>query len=158
MEEQQNESSQGRTGKVTAWIGGVTALVVALGGLATATKEIWGGDKDAKANTVQQASDSTTKSKAPASRPTSYQITGGDGGTLDRVNGTWVWIDAKGTPYKYEQQSDDGTTTVAVLRGYGDDGGDIWLRWPNAGGEGLQSWDQGESWKYPIHVAPKTNS
>ena len=57
MEGQQNESSQGRTGKVTAWIGGVTALVVALGGLATATKEIWGGDKDAKANTVQQGSE-----------------------------------------------------------------------------------------------------
>ena len=73
----------------TGLIGGITALVVAVGGLATATKNMWGGDKDAKANTVQQGtSDSTAKSKAPAARPTSYKIIGGEGGTLDKVNGS----------------------------------------------------------------------
>ncbi len=162
MDEQPNEAAGGRPkflSTTTGLIGGLTALVVAVGGLATATKDMWSGDKDSKAEIVERdSSESAAKSKPTAARPTSYQITGGEGGTLDRVNGTWVWIDAMGSPYRYEQQSDDGTTTIAVLSGYGDNGGDIWLRWPNAGGEGLQSWDEGESWKYPIHLAPKTNS
>ena len=162
MDEQTNEAAGGRPkflSGTTGLIGGLTALVVAVGGLATATKDMWGGDKDAKANMAQESSsEPMTKSKAPTARPTSYKIIGGEGGTLDKVSGTWVWIDAKGTPYKYEQQSDDGTTTIAVLRGYGENGGDIWLRWPNAGGEGLQSWDEGESWKYPVQVMPNASS
>jgi hypothetical protein len=36
-----------------------------------------------------------------------------------------------------------------------EDGKDVWIQWPVAGGEALQSFDGQENWNYPIKVTVK---
>lgn len=132
MEEQQIESTQGRTGKVTAWIGGITALVVALGGLATAVREF----------TKDDAAAQTTNADAK-SRPTSFTV--GDGGTFRKIDGLWVWTNTDGV-WRYTELENDGNFTVGVCRDCGTEKQDIYVKWPNAGGQALQSYDDQVNW------------
>ena len=155
MEEQQNESSKGSAGKVTAWIGGVTALVVAVGGLLTAVKEFRKDDAVAQARTNNDASMKTASlaATAPAARPMSYTIEGGEGGTLVKIDNKWLWTTEAGDRYEYEQLSDDGTDTVAVFRQ--DPPADtFYLRWHNAGGTAMQR-TEGERWGDELKITPK---
>jgi hypothetical protein len=143
---------------MTGIIGGATALVVALGGLYTAydkylrkppTEETAPADdaaRPAAAASVPQAG------AAPAAEKPRKSYTTADGGTLEWIDGMWVWTDKDGTPYRYKEESNDGTTIVARLPGGGEDGKDVWLRWPVAGGQAFQSFDNQDNWNNPIKV------
>jgi hypothetical protein len=160
-EEQPREATDDRPKifkNMTAWIGGATAVIVALGGFLTAFGGLLRNDSrhaDAKAETVQHtpsASDPDVGSQPSEEEvPASYKT--GGGGTLKWVDGMWVWTDKDGT-FHYKEVSNDGTTTVAKLPGGGENGEDVWLRWPNAGGQAFQSFDDQKNWNEPVEVTP----
>jgi hypothetical protein len=143
---------------MTGVIGGATAVVVALGGLYTAY------DKFRNKEPVEEtapADDTLTPAAtasaprdtpAPAAQNGRKSYTTSDGGTLEWVDGMWVWTDKDGTTYRYTEETNDGTTIVAKLPGGGEDGKDVWLRWPVAGGQALQSFDDQENWNNPVKV------
>ena len=141
---------------MTAWIGGVTAVIVALGGLLTAFGGLLGShsrEAIVKSDSEQRVQSDVAPQSAEEEEPTSY--TTGDGGTLRWVEGLWVWTDKDGVTYPYKEVSNDGVTTVAVFSGGGEDGKDVYLRWPNAGGQALQSFDDRENWNNPVEVVAK---
>jgi len=157
MDEQPNDAGGGKPGplnNMTAWIGGATALVVALGGLATATGNLWPKKESAPTSTEESASSApSTAQDASASNaaeadegyPSAYNIDGG--GTLSWVEGMWVWTDENGTKNRFTEQSSSDVTTIALLKGGGEGGEDIWLRWPTPGGGQLQkSIDNQANW------------
>ncbi len=139
---------------VTAWIGGATAIVAALGGLSGAfnnfrfANSAQTQDAAAAQNVAEPAGG--TSADQPQ-EPTSY--TTGDSGSFKLVDGMWLWTTKDGVEYRYKVLSNDGTTTVAELVG-GEDGKDVYLRWPNAGGQALQSFDDQETWIKPIELQP----
>jgi len=110
--------------KATGWIGGLTALVVALAGLRAAYNDLKPpaaaqgtdvqsqdtGTGNASTNSAEtNASDTTTTDAAPGPKlATSYK---GDGVTMDWIDRQWIVTDSDGT-YKYDQQGDrsDGMT------------------------------------------------
>ena len=162
MDEQPNDTG-GRPkilNNMTALIGGTTALVVAVAGLMTATKDFW------KKDPQEQAARSSPPESSPAdagraqaavsqlpSRPLSYTVSGGDGGSMDKIDDKWVWTTNKDDRYEYEQVSDDGTTTVAVLKQ--EPPNETWyIRWPNAGGTALQK-TEGKGWDDGVRFTPK---
>jgi hypothetical protein len=143
---------------LTAWIGGATAVVVALGGLAAAVKGIVHDNRSptqaqAPAPTTEptaaNARQSDQKSEAaPAGRenePWYYKTS--EGGTLRFEDGLWVEKGADGAiKARYDDESGDGTTTVAKLPGGGENGEDVYLRWPPAGGRAEKSIDRQQTW------------
>lgn len=151
MDEQPKDDEGRRPGimnNMTAWVGGATALVVALGGLATATGNLWPKKERVEAATSNPVSTTTdtTDGDAGNEEPTSYTVD--DGSTLRWVQGMWVWTDADGNKYRYTDQGADGANSVAVFKGGGASGEDLWLRWPTAGGGQVsESSDNQESWK-----------
>lgn len=155
-EEQANETTddQPRIFKnVTAWIGGVTGVIVALGGLASAFG-MFTGHNSRQAEVPANAAAPTSEPLAAATQsaqedePISYKTD--DGGTLSSVDGLWVWTTKDGEKYRYKEVSNDSVTTVAVLKGGGEDGADVYLRWPNAGGQAFQSFDDQATWTEPV--------
>ena len=68
------------------------------------------------------------------------------GFTFRKIDGMWVWTNADGV-WRYSELDDDGTTTVAVSKGTGAEGQDIYVRFPNAGGQGFQSYDEQDNWR-----------
>ena len=155
MDEEQNKRSQVGAGKVTAWIGGATALVVALGGLVTAVREFRKDDAVAQTKTEAPApaKAASMAATAPAARPESYIIEGGEGGTLVKIDNKWLWTTATGDRYEYEQLSDDGTDTVAVMR-QAPPADTFYLRWHNAGGTAMQR-TEGDRWGDELKITPK---
>ena len=137
---------------LTAWIGGATAVVVALGGLAGAYQNMFGGSSaQTQANTTAAApSDAASPTAQDQTTVTAY--TTDDGGNIRLIDGMWVWTTKDGDKYRYKELSNDGTTTVAVLKGGGDEGQDVYLRWPNAGGQAFQSFDEQASWIDPVNL------
>ena len=142
---------------LTGWIGGVTALLVALGGLVAAYHNLLpngsapGPSSSAAQHDVGPDSGSSitqTQAEAPASYTT------GDGGALEMVDGMWVWTTKDGDEFRYKEVSNDGITTVAILKGGGEKGADVYLRWPNAGGQAFQSFDDQATWTDPIKLTP----
>lgn len=117
-----------------------------------------GKEPEAKAATAAEAAGQETASDAdaaadePAQASETYSVSGGDGGTLSKVDGMWVWTTDDNTPYRYTEVSNDGTTIIAVLKGGGEEGKDVYLRWPNAGGTALQSYDNQDTWVEPVNV------
>lgn len=141
---------------LTAWIGGATAVVVALGGLAGAYHNIFPGSS---AQTQANATDTNPSDVAASTQQDQTTVTGyttDDGGNIRLVDGMWVWTTKDGDKYRYKELSNDGTTTVAVLKGGGDKGQDVYLRWPNAGGEAFQSFDEQASWIDPVNLTAET--
>ena len=161
MDEQPKDGEGGRPGlfnNMTAWVGGATALVVALGGLATATGNLW--PKKQAVETPATAGDTSETAvpeeenagdSAQAQDPESYTVEGGDGGTLVKVEGQWVWTGADGARADFDEESNDGTTVVAVVK---QDDGDAYLRWPVNGGTAFQSFDGKKTWTEPVKVTP----
>lgn len=162
MDEQPNDGAGGRPkflSGTTGMIGGVTALVVALGGLATATRDLWRSEPKAHLASADEAGvkgsvDRQPAVSQPAQSPDSFTVDGGEGGTLTKIDKTWLWTTADLSRYEYEEYSNDGTTTVAVLRQEPPEN-DFYLRWPNAGGAALQSEDNRKTWGNPIKLTPK---
>ena len=101
---------------LTAWIGGATAVVVALGGLAGAYHNIFpGGSAQTQANTAETTpSDAASPTADAQTAVTGY--TTDDGGNIRLIDGMWVWTTKDGDKYRYKELSNDGTTTVAVLK------------------------------------------
>ena len=142
-------------------IAGVTGLVIALGGLAAATKSMWdkdpeptevrGAEKlaDASQQTGQAAANQAVET-APAEAPTNddpWNFTTDNGGTLRWVNGFWVEVDQAGTTVRYGHFEADARENVAMRAGAGPNGEDVYLRWPKAGGRAQRSMDVQESWR-----------
>ena len=146
---------------LTAWIGGVTGVIVALGGLASAFGIFSGRNTpqeemrtkggapvvQEEQNAISEDLNAATQS-AQEEQTISYQTD--DGGTLSSVDGLWVWTTNDGVKYRYKEVSNDSATTVAVLKGGGEDGADVYLRWPNAGGQAFQSFDEQATWTDPV--------
>jgi hypothetical protein len=161
-EEQPEEGTDDRPKvfkNMTAWIGGATAVIVALGGLATAYRNFVGDNRarsQAAAATASapaaQQDDGASASTAPDEDRSSYKTD--DGGTLRWVEGMWVWTTKDGDKYRYKEVTNDGVTTVAVLKGGGENGNDVYLRWPNAGGQAFQSFDEQANWTEPVALTP----
>jgi hypothetical protein len=159
MADEEPEQPADNTPKIfksmTGVIGGATAVVVALGGLYTAYDKFL---NKPPAEETAPADDTITPAAAPQNAPPAAAqndrktYTTGDGGTLEWVDGMWVWTDKDGTPYRYKEETNDGTTIVAKLPGGGEHGEDVWLRWPVAGGQALQSFDDQENWNNPVKV------
>lgn len=143
---------------LTAWIGGATAVVVALGGLAGAYRNVFPHEpaQAADTNGVQAAAPSAAGTEQDQGTITAY--TTDDDGSVRLTDGMWVWTTKDGEKYRYKELSNDGTTTVAVLKGGGDKGQDVYLRWPNAGGQAFQSFDEQASWSDPVEFTPDDQS
>jgi hypothetical protein len=161
MTDEQPEQSADNTPKIfksmTGVIGGATAVVVALGGLYTAydkflskrpVEETAPTDAAPPAETASAPQDDL----AAAGGDVRNSYTTSDGGTLEWVDGMWVWTDKDGAPYRYKEESNDGTTIVAKLPRGGEQGEDVWLRWPIAGGQAFQSFDDQQNWNNPVKV------
>jgi len=156
-DEQQQDSTDGTPKlfkNMSGWIGGLTALVVAAGGLFTAYDKFIRKEPAAEAAPVDDvapaAEPSTSQdSPAPPQEEVRKSYTTGDGGTLEWVNGMWVWIDGERNQYRYSEESNDGVTIVGKLL---EDGKYVWLQWPVAGGQALQSFDNQDNWTKPIKV------
>jgi hypothetical protein len=162
MADEQSEEPADGTPKVfksmTGWIGGLTALVVALGGLYTAYDKLISKPKPPKEdaasaeNQVENSAASAQSAAAPSQQKIRNSYTTGDGGTLEWVNGMWVWTDGDGNTYRYSEESNDGVTIVGKML---EDGKYVWLQFPIAGGQALQSYDDQNNWKDPIKVTVK---
>jgi hypothetical protein len=167
MAGEQSEEPRDGTPKIfksmTGWIGGATAVVVALGGLYTAydkfivkvkpSAELAANVEDQSTDTDASASQSA--GTAAPEQPERESYTTGDGGTLAWDEGMWLWTDKDGTEYRYKEEANDGTTIVARIPNGGEKGEDVWLRWPNAGGKALQSFDDRERWTETVKVTPQ---
>ena len=146
---------------LTAWIGGATAVVVALGGLAGAYRNVFPGHpaQQVDANGEARASDSPSQPDSPSQTQQEQgaiaAYTTDDGGNVRLTDGMWVWTTKDGDKFRYKEVSNDGTTTVAVLKGGGENGQDVYVRWPNAGGQAFQSFDEQASWTDPVNLAPE---
>jgi hypothetical protein len=153
---------KGLTNKLTAWVGGLTGLVVALAGLKAAYNELSLSKPPAPAADVQQnapttqtddATNDTTndtntaETAAPAALPTSYS---GEGVKMEWVNREWVVTDKDGE-WKYDQQGDrgDGMTYARTYDGKYE------LRWKNDGGDVELSDDAEHTyWRHYYSVKP----
>ncbi len=141
---------------LTGWIGGATAVVVALGGLAGAYRNIFPSEPartQVDQNETTPADTATPTNTAAQTDPDQTTVTAyttDDGGNLSLTDGMWVWVTKDGSKYRYKEVSNDGTTTVAVSKGSGENGKDVYLRWPNAGGQAFQSYDDQETWTDPV--------
>ena len=128
------------------WIGGTTAVVIALAGLSQAVLMLM-PDKaaepqaalgeDVAATTEEPA---TADAAATEALPLLYDTS--DGGTLYFKDGMWTLYDAKAeSDQSFETLSrDDGKTVVA------NHDRTTFLRWPNEGGMAEQSVDDRVSW------------
>jgi hypothetical protein len=159
MAEEQPQDSADGTPKLfksmTGVIAGLTALVVALGGLFTAYDKFIRKEPE-KVETAATATPAAAASMPQTAPPSREKVrksyTTGDGGTLQWVSGMWVWTDGKDNTYRYTEESNDGVTIIAKLR---ENGENVWLQWPTEGGDALQSFDEQEHWEKPIKVTVK---
>lgn len=145
---------------MNVWIGGATGVVIALTSLYAAVQR-WPGkpveavSPAANANDAANSNDSVAVEPAEPAETARSAYTVGNGGTLRWVDGLWVWTAKDDTQYRYAEESNDEITTVAVFKGGGEDGQDVYLRWPNAGGQAFQSFDGQTSWVDPVAVTPE---
>lgn len=155
MADEQPEQSADNTPKIfksmTGVIGGATAVVVALGGLYTAYDKFLRKHPVAETSPADAAAEPSPSpdSPAPPQEKVRKAYTTGDGGTLEWVSGMWVWTDGEGNQYRYSEESNDGVTIVGKML---EDGKYVWLQWPAAGGQALQSFDNQDNWNNPIKV------
>jgi hypothetical protein len=145
---------------VNGVIAGITGLVIALGGLATAYKTMTSDKPPAQQASTEQAAVSRPAASAkeqPADRPTLYK---GDlyadgafnGGSmrLEQVGEKWVLAEGE-NKYEYDEiASRDKSQIVAFSADYGST-----LRWPVKGGVVEESdKDRRDAWKNYAKVDP----
>lgn len=154
-DEPQQEAGDGRPkffNSVTGWIGGVTAVVLALAGLKTAYNQL--GPSEAKPVKSEQqveaaakVSPPQTEAQAQANLPASYTGTWeGNAVTLAWQNGLWVETTDQGEQpavvLKYEQLARTDRMTNAINR---DD--NLYVRWPTGGGS-VEKSEDGINWSH----------
>jgi len=170
MADERPDESEDGTPKIfksmTGVIGGATAVVVALGGLYTAYDKFLAKPKPpseeaapAEDQVDDQVDDNAASAPQPAADSSQQKVrnsyTTGDDGTLEWVNGMWAWTDGDGNTYRYSEESNDGVTIVGKML---QDGKYVWLQFPVAGGQALQSYDDQNNWKDPIKVTVKSET
>lgn len=148
--------------KATGWIGGVTAVVLALAGLKTAYNQLTPSAPVQEANTeaTETAGDegtpvddaTATDTAAATGLPTKYTGTWqGKDVTLQWRNGVWVETTAEGTDDEiivhYEQLSQTDVMTNAIDRSR-----NLYVRWPSSGGT-LEESEDGITWTRSYEVA-----
>lgn len=135
---------------VTAWIGGLTAVVLALAGLKAAAGQLdlFGSSKPAEA---EVASTENTEVAVPTDETAAAELPAKYTGTwenkdvvLEFRNGIWIETTAGGTDDElithYEQLSRTDKTTNAIDRNR-----NLYVRWPTEGGT-LEESEDGKSW------------
>jgi hypothetical protein len=138
---------------VTGWIGGLTAVVLALAGLKAAYNQLGSSEemKDESGQQVEAAADvpppPQTEAEAQASFPTGYTGTWKNNEvTLEWQNGLWVETTDQGDDpavvIKYEQLARTDRMTNVINR---DD--NLYVRWPTDGGTVEKSTD-GINWSH----------
>jgi len=133
--------------KVTKWIGGLTAVVLALAGLKAAAGQLdlFGSEKPTTTEQAASAGEgdapATSEEEATAGLPTKYTGTWeGQEVTLELRNGIWVETLTDGTVTRYEQLSRDDKTTNGIDRNR-----NLYVRWPTEGGTFEESEDN-DTW------------
>jgi hypothetical protein len=145
---------------VTGWIGGLTAVVLALAGLKTAYNQL-GPSESRKTAETEVATGSkeaaaavpTTEAETQADFPTSYTGTWkGNDVTLEWRNGLWVETTDQGEEepvvINYEQLSRTDIMTNAIDRDR-----NMYVRWPTGGGTVEES-ENGTTWTRSYEVNP----
>ena len=165
MDEQPNEHGEGGPKffkSVNGWIAGATGLVVALGGLTAAYRELVHKDPVAAQTVANTAvsNDSSADQQATSTQASDdpWGYTTDNGGSLRYKGGYWLETDADGTEARYTPQSVENGITFARNSGGGADGGDVDLRWPTAGGQAEKSTDKQVTWNDAYVVAPESGA
>ena len=146
-------------------IAGITGLVIALGGLAATwdrmfkpkeeQQEIVAGAEQSNAEAAPEATEAEAADEE-AGTPSAYTYNADNGGTLKWANGLWIEADANGNVLgRYDPTDDDGVNTTAKLPGGGENGEDVYLRWPNAGGQAQKSEDRQAHWEDAYWLTPE---
>lgn len=145
---------------VTGWIGGLTAVVIALAGLKAAASQLdlFGPSKPAdtavasnegvEAGTEEEGQEETVAADLPTKYTGTWQ---GQDVTLEWRNGVWVEVTAAGTDdevtQRYEQLERTDKTTNGIDRSR-----DMYVRWPTQGGT-LEESEDGKTWTESYDVA-----
>ena len=164
MDEQPKEGASDRPGffkSVNGWIAGITALVVALAGLATALHP-W-MSKEQKESTAAVATPNATDAEAAGAanmeaveNDDPWGYTTDARGTLRYKGGLWIETDSEGTETRYTPESVENGFTYARDKGAAPNGEDVFLRWPTAGGQVEKSVDRQVHWNDLYVVSAET--
>jgi hypothetical protein len=114
---------------ITNWLGGITAVILALVGLRAAYTQLF--PLTQTGNTTAQSNTTAEPTTAPVTKAETLPLRySKPNGVLEWRQGFWVETDTKsGFEAAFKQVSrKDGTTTAY------DESRDLYLRWPNEGG------------------------
>jgi hypothetical protein len=144
---------------VTGWIGGLTAVVLAIAGLKAAAGQLdlFGSSKPADtavaSNEEAEAAPAEEEEEADAADlPTKYTGTWqGQDVTLEWRNGVWVEVTAEGTDDEVTQHYEQLERTDKMTNGI-DRTRDLYVRWPTEGGT-LEESKDGKTWTESYDVA-----
>lgn len=157
---------------VNGVIAGVTGLVVALGGLAAATKDLWSKSEEeppaltarnnSGAEEAQPQAVAASAEKKAAVRPTAYkgklynkESEAYDGATvlLTKEGARWV-LTAGDQDWEYDEiVSNDPSLVIAKSTGYASK-----IRWPVDGGLLKESTSEIDDWEYYADIKPVASS
>ena len=159
-DEPQQDAGEGRPkffNNVTGWIGGLTAVVIALAGLKAAAGQLdlFGSSKPADTAVASNEGEEVApaeEEEAAAELPTKYTGTWhGQDVTLEWHNGVWVEITAEGTDDEVTQHYEQLERTDKMTNGI-DRTRDMYVRWPTQGGT-LEESENGKNWTESYDVA-----
>lgn len=159
-DEPQQDAGEGRPkffNNVTGWIGGLTAVVIALAGLKAAAGQLdlFGSSKPADTAVASNEGEELApaeEEEAAAELPTKYTGTWqGQDVTLEWHNGVWVEITAEGTDDEVTQHYEQLERTDKMTNGI-DRTRDMYVRWPTQGGT-LEESENGKNWTESYDVA-----
>ncbi|HET6941175.1 MAG TPA: hypothetical protein VFH89_03325 [Sphingomicrobium sp.] len=144
---------------VTGWIGGLTAVVLALAGLKAAAGQLdlFGSSKPvdtavASNEGVEAGAEEAAGEETAADLPTKYAGTWqGQDVTLEWRNGVWVEVTAGGTDDEVTQRYEQLERTDKMTNGI-DRSRDMYVRWPTQGGT-LEESEDGKTWTESYDVA-----
>ena len=137
---------------INGWIAGVTGLVIALAGLATAYKQLFPQEKAeaataaAPAKAAQPAAATSAATAPDAGAPTVYE---GDGVKLEWTGDEWL-LTGKDGEYHYEDMYSPDETRVLAF----DKTNSAYLRWPIKGGMSEEGSADKQSWKNYLNLDP----
>ena len=161
-DEPQQDSGEGHPkffNNVTGWIGGLTAVVLALAGLKAAAGQLdlFGSSKPADTVTaisnegVEDGTEEQGQVEA-GELPTKYTGTWqGQDVTLEWRNGVWVEVTAGGTDDEVTQRYEQLERTDKMTNGI-DRTRNMYVRWPTQGGT-LEESEDGKTWTESYDVA-----
>ena len=154
--EQPNQDADGSPKifkNINGWIAGITGLVVALGGLATAYKQLFPERKTeaatsaaALAEGTQRAAAADIAAKPDEDLPLLYE---GDDVKLEFVGDQWVLTDKDGEYHYEDMYSPDETRVLAF-----DKQNNAYLRWPIKGGMSEEGSADKQSWTNYVDLYP----